>query len=435
MDLSISSSNSSDIKNLYSKIIKRIIPYIFVCYLFNYLDRVNVGFAKLQMLEDLNMSEAAYGLGAGIFFIGYLLFGLPSNIALQKFGARIWIAVIMILWGALSASLMFVKTEESFYIIRFFTGATEAGFFPGLVLYFTRWFPTAVRGRVMALFMSAIPLSGVIGGPLSGWILDAFTSKPLAGLAAWQWLFIIEGIPTILLGIGIYYILDDKIEDAKWLTKEEKETLLANLAADEKNKSRVKSETIAEVMKSGIVWTLGLIYFSFQGGVYAISFWLPSVIKAGGWGSMFMVGIVTAIPYTAATIFMLYMGKSADARNERRWHLAVPMLMSAFGLMIAAMFSHSPLIALTGLTVATMGAFTALPMFWPLSSSYLSASAAVGGLAIINAVGQIAGFSSPYFVGWIKGLTGTTDIAWYCLSFATLLGAFIMLYISRKEKM
>ncbi|WP_432669643.1 MFS transporter [Pseudomonas umsongensis] len=419
-------------KVLYRKVILKIIPYIFVCYLFNYLDRVNVGFAKLHMLDALGMSEAAYGLGAGIFFIGYLCFGLPSNLAIQRFGARRWIAIIMILWGALSSCLMFVQTAESFYVIRFFTGAAEAGFFPGLILYFTRWFPASVRGRVMALFMSAIPLSGVLGGPLSGWILDVFSTHPVAGLAAWQWLFLIEGIPTIFLGIGVYFILDDRIEDAKWLTTNEKSILLSELAKDELKNS--KSDGLKEVMKSKTVWLLGLIYFSFQGGVYAISFWLPTVVKAGNWGSMLMVGVITAIPYAAATLFMIFMGKSADINNERRWHLAVPMIMSAVGLMIAANSGGSSLLALFGLTIATMGAFTALPMFWPLSSSYLSVSAAVAGVAIINSVGQIAGFASPYFVGWIKDTTHSTDLAWYSLSLLTLAGAIVMLLMSRQRK-
>lgn len=421
-------------KVLYRKVILKIIPYIFVCYLFNYLDRVNVGFAKLHMLDALGMSEAAYGLGAGIFFIGYLCFGLPSNLAIQRFGARRWIAIIMILWGALSSCLMFVKTAESFYVIRFFTGAAEAGFFPGLILYFTRWFPASVRGRVMALFMSAIPLSGVLGGPLSGWILDVFSTHPVAGLAAWQWLFLIEGIPTIFLGIGVYFILDDRIEDAKWLTANEKSILLSELAKDELKNSTVKSAGIKEVIKSKTVWLLGLIYFSFQGGVYAIGFWLPTVVQSGNWGSMLMVGVITSIPYAAATLFMIFMGKSADINNERRWHLAIPMIMSAVGLMIAANSGGSSVLLLFGLTIATMGAFTALPMFWPLSSSYLSASAAVAGVAIINSVGQIAGFASPYFVGWIKDTTHSTDLAWYSLSLLTLTGAMVMLLMSRQRK-
>ena len=427
----VMSSESQKAKLLYQKLIRKIIPYIFVCYLFNYLDRVNVGFAKLHMLDALGMSEAAYGLGAGIFFIGYLFFGLPSNVALQRFGARRWIASIMIVWGVLSACLMFIKSAESFYVIRFFTGAAEAGFFPGLVLYFTRWFPSSVRGSVMALFMSAIPLSGVLGGPLSGWILDAFSTHPVAGLEAWQWLFLIEGVPTIFLGIGIYFILDDRVEDAKWLTQDEKHRLLEELAADERNSVSVQSDGILQVMKSKTVWLLGLIYFSFQGGVYAISFWLPTVVRSGNWGGLFMVGVITAIPYAAATLFMVFMGRSADFNKERRWHLAVPMIMSAIGLMITASSGGSSFLALFGLVVATMGAFTALPMFWPLSTMYLSASATVGGVAIINSVGQIAGFVSPYFVGWIKDATHSADAAWYSLSLLALVGAVVMLYVSR----
>lgn len=420
-------------KKLYSKIMLRMIPYIFVCYLFNYLDRVNVGFAKLQMLDDIGMSEAAYGLGAGIFFIGYLVFGLPSNLAIQKFGAKRWLAIIMILWGALSTSLMFVHSANSFYILRFFTGAAEAGFFPGLVLYFTYWFPNSVRGRVMTLFMSAIPLSGVVGGPLSGWILDTFTLNPLWGLAPWQWLFIIEGLPTVALGIGIYFILDDNVAKAKWLTQEQKDKILTDLAEDERNKPAVKSDSMADVLKNKVVWIFGFIYFSCQVGVYAINFWLPSVIKSANWGDMTAVGWITAIPYFAATVFMIFMGKSADKHNERRWHLGIPMLMGFFGLMISASFSSSASIALIGLVIATMGFLSSLALFWPLSSNYLSASATACGLAIINSIGQIAGFVSPYFVGWIKQTTQSTDAAWYCISILALLGVIVMLAISKPK--
>lgn len=427
------SNDSSSSKALYGKVIRRIIPYMFVCYLFNYLDRVNVGFAKLHMLQDIGMSEAAYGLGAGIFFIGYLVFGLPSNLMLQRIGARRWVAIIMVLWGILSTSLMFVKTAETFYVLRFLTGAAEAGFFPGLILYFTQWFPASIRGRVMALFMSAIPLSGVLGGPLSGWILEAFSSSPVGGMAAWQWLFVIEGVPTILLGAGVYFILDDRVQDARWLTQEEKNVIISDLAADEAKKPSCKAEGMKQVLKNKWVWILGLIYFSFQGGVYAISFWLPTVIKSGNWGGMFMVGSITAIPYAAAALFMLFMGRSADASGERRWHLAVPMIMSAVGLAVTASAGGSSTTALLGLTIATMGAFTALPMFWPLSSSFLSTASAVGGVAVINSIGQVAGFASPYFVGWIKDTTHSTDAAWYFLSALTLLGALVMLLATKKR--
>ncbi len=420
-------------KKLYGKIMLRMIPYIFVCYLFNYLDRVNVGFAKLQMLDDIGMSETAYGLGAGIFFIGYLAFGLPSNLAIQKFGAKRWLAIIMILWGALSTSLMFVHSANSFYILRFFTGAAEAGFFPGLVLYFTYWFPNSVRGRVMTLFMSAIPLSGVVGGPLSGWILDTFTLNPLWGLAPWQWLFIIEGLPTVALGIGIYFILDDNVAKANWLTQEQKDKILADLAEDERNKPAVQSDSMIDVVKNKMVWLFGFIYFSCQVGTYAINFWLPSVIKSANWGDMTAVGWITAIPYFAATVFMIFMGKSADKHNERRWHLGIPMLMGFFGLMISASFSSSANIALVGLVIATMGFLSSLALFWPLSSNYLSASATACGLAIINSIGQIAGFVSPYFVGWIKETTQSTDPAWYCISILALLGVIVMLTISRPK--
>lgn len=423
--------NSVDIDATYKKVVWRIIPYIFICYLFNYLDRVNVGFAKLQMLDDLKLSETAYGLGAGIFFLGYIACGVPSNLMLHKIGARRWIAFIMVAWGLLSTALLFVRTAESFYTLRLFTGAAEAGFFPGIVLYLTKWFPSARRGRVMALFMSAIPLSGVLGGPFSGWILGHF-SGGIGGMAAWQWLFLLQGLPTVVLGLGILALLSDGIDQAPWLSSGEKTALQAAIVEDEKSRPTTVSGTLASVLRNPGVWILGVIYFSIQSGVYAINFWLPSIIKSSGLHDPALVGWLSAIPYLAASIFMIIVGRSADARRERRWHLAVPMLMGVGGLLIAANFAANPTIALAGLTLATAGALTGLPMFWPLSSGYLSPAVAAGGLALINSVGQIAGFASPYFVGWIKDATGSTNIALYVLAGVALIGVGLVLRVPSK---
>jgi D-galactonate transporter len=417
-----------DLDITYHKVALRLIPYIFVCYLFNYLDRVNVGFAKLQMLDDLKLSETAYGLGAGIFFLGYIAFGVPSNMALNRFGARRWIALIMVLWGLLSTSLLLVRDAPTFYVLRFLTGAAEAGFFPGVVLYFTKWFPSARRGRVMALFMSAIPLSGVLGGPFSGWILSQFTGG-IGGMAAWQWLFMLQGLPTVFLGFGVLALLSDGIDQAAWLSDQEKAAMKNALVEDEKNRPSTVADTFAAVVRNPGVWVLGLIYFSIQSGVYAINFWLPSIIKASGMSDPAVVGWLSAIPYFAAAIFMIVVGRSADARHERRWHLAVPMLMGVGGLLIAANFAASPVVSLIGLTLATMGALTGLPMFWPLSSGYLSPAAAVGGLALINSIGQIAGFASPYLVGWIKDATGSTTMALYILAVVILVGVMLVLRV------
>ncbi|PWC45834.1 MFS transporter [Azospirillum sp. TSO22-1] len=419
------------IEGTYKKVAFRLIPFIFVCYLFNYLDRVNVGFAKLQMLDDLGMSEAVYGLGAGIFFLGYIACGVPSNMMLHKIGARRWIAVLMVLWGLLSTSLLLVRDAETFYVLRLLTGAAEAGFFPGIVLYLTKWFPSARRGRVMALFMSAIPISGVLGGPFSGWILSHFAASP-GGLAAWQWLFLLQGLPTVLLGIAVLFVLSDGVADAKWLTAEERTALQSAQVEDEKNKPVGASDSFASALRNPNVWILGIIYFCIQSGVYAINFWLPSIIKSSGFSDPNLIGWLSAIPYLAASIFMVVVGRSADTHRERRWHLSVPMLMGVGGLVIAANFASSPVISLFGLTLATMGALTGLPMFWPLSGGFLSAAAAAAGLAFINSMGQLAGFLSPYLVGWIKDATQSTDLALYILAGVMMLGVALVLRIPAK---
>ncbi|EKT4464741.1 MFS transporter [Pseudomonas putida] len=415
---------------LYRRITLRLIPFIFICYLFNYLDRVNVGFAKLQMLDALQFSETVYGLGAGIFFIGYVLCGLPSNLALNRFGPRRWIAVMMIAWGSLSTCLLFVTTPTEFYALRLLTGAAEAGFFPGVVLYLSRWFPADRRGRIMALFMSAIPVSGLLGGPFSGWILDHFAAGQ-HGLAGWQWMFLIQGLPTVALGILAVMLLSDGYQKAAWLSPAERQLIEADLKADAASKPAARGDGVLAVLGNPLIWTFGFVYFCIQSGVYAINFWLPSIIKNLGFESPLLIGWLSAIPYLLAGVFMIIVGRSADLRNERRWHLVVPMLMGAIGLLIAVNFAQNPTIALLGLSIATMGALTGLPMFWPMPTALLSASAAVAGLAIINSVGQMAGFLSPYLVGFIKDQTGSTDAALYSLAALIVFGSLVALRVTR----
>lgn len=418
---------------LYRRVTLRLIPFIFVCYLFNYIDRVNVGFAKLQMLDALHWSETVYGLGAGIFFIGYVLCGVPSNLALTRFGPRRWIGLIMILWGALSTALLLVNTPLQFYAVRLLTGAAEAGFFPGIVLYLSQWYPDRRRGRIMALFMSAIPVSGLVGGPFSGWILGHFAAGQ-GGLAAWQWMFLLQGVPTVLLGALAFVMLSDSVATTRWLNPAERQQLQAELDADARNRPARSSASLKAVFAEPLVWVLGFIYFCIQSGVYAINFWLPSIIKTLGFADPQVIGWLSAIPYLLAGVFMLYVGRSADLRRERRWHLVVPMLMGAAGLLIAVNFAHQPALALLGLSIATMGALTGLPMFWPLPTAYLSAGVAAGGLAIINSVGQMAGFVSPYVVGWIKDQTGSTDAALYSLAGLIVVGAIVAVKVAGPGK-
>ncbi|MEI7611623.1 MAG: MFS transporter [Betaproteobacteria bacterium] len=420
------------VEGAYRKVTMHLIPFIFVCYLFNYLDRVNVGFAKLQMLDALKWSETVYGLGAGIFFIGYVLSGVPSNLLLHKLGARRVLGTLMLAWGAASAALMFVTSPMEFYVLRFVTGVFEAGFFPGIVLYFTHWYPAARRGRIMGLFMSAIPISGVLGSPLSGWMMQYFAGQ--SGLAGWQWMFLLQGLPTVVLGVIVYFILNDGISTAKWLSDEEKSLLQNALDEDEKKRreAAVTSETFASVLRNKTVWMLGLVYFCIQMGVYAINFWLPTIVKSLGFQSTVAIGWVSAIPYLCASIFMIWIGRSADARKERRWHLSGPLLMGLCGLMLATQAGGNTVVAIIGLSMATMGALSGLPMFWPLPAAFLGSAAAAGGLALINSLGQIAGFVSPFFVGWIKDTTGSTDVALYILSGVLFCGAMLVLSVPAK---
>jgi sugar phosphate permease len=302
-----------------------------------------------------------------------------------------------------------------------------------MVLYFTHWFPAEKRGHVMALFMSAIPVSGLLGSPLSGWMLSHFSSGQ-GNLAGWQWLFLLQGLPTIVLGIAALFYLSDGLAHARFLSPEEKAAMQEALSDDERRRQALpySSHSFASVLRNGHVWMLGLIYFSVQMGVYAINFWLPSIIKALGFGSASTVGWLSAIPYLFASVFMVVVGRSADARRERRWHLSVPMLMALVGLLLAANFSKNPAIVMIGLTFATMGALTGLPMFWPLPAAFLGSAAAAGGLALINSLGQVAGFVSPFLVGWIKDMTHSTDLALYILSGVLLVGAVLVLRVPGK---
>ena len=406
----------------YAKVSLRLIPFLFLCYVVAYLDRVNVGFAKLQMLNDLRFSETVYGIGAGIFFVGYFFFEVPSNIILARTGARVWITRIMITWGVLSSCTMFVTSATSFYVLRFLLGVAEAGFFPGIILYLTYWYPARRRARIVALFMTAIALSGVVGGPLSGWIMQYFAG--VNGWAGWQWLFLLEGIPSVVMGVGVYFYLDDSIRGAKWLSEEEKRMLEGEIAGDQKSKHDF---TLGQLFASGRVWLLALIYFTLIMGLYGVSFWLPQLIKATGVKDMVDVGLLTAIPYGAAVLLMIYLSRSSDASGERRWHIAGAALLGAVGLVASTLFADNTMVALAALSVATAGILSTLPLFWTLPTALLGGTAAAAGIAMINSIGNLAGFASPYLVGVIKDATHSTANGMYLLAGSLFLGALLVL--------
>ena len=411
----------------YSKVTLRLVPFLFMCYVFAYLDRVNVGFAKLQMLADLKFSETIYGLGAGIFFIGYFIFEVPSNLALHKFGARKWIARIMVSWGLISASMVFVTTPTTFYILRFFLGVAEAGFFPGIILYLTYWYPSARRAKITALFMTGIPVAGVIGGPLSGWILNRFQS--VNGMPGWQWLFLLEAIPSILGGLAVFLYLDDKIGTAKWLTQPQKKLLEENIAEGEKT---IHVHSVWGAFGNRTVWILCAGYFGIIMGLYGISFWLPTLIKASGINDPLTIGWLTMIPYAVTAVAMVLVGRSSDKMKERRWHVALPAVVGAAGLIASTLFPHDVVLAVVTLSIATMGIFSALCQFWSIPPAFLGGAAAAAGIAMINSIGNLAGFVSPYLVGWIKDVTKSTDIGLYCIAVSLVIAAAIVLTMDKR---
>jgi D-galactonate transporter len=415
-------SSASAEDRLYRKVTMRLVPFLVLCYVVAYLDRVNVGFAKLQMLQDLQFSDTVYGLGAGIFFLGYFMFEVPSNIILHRVGARRWIARIMITWGLISAAMIFVTTPGMFYLLRFLLGLAEAGFFPGIILYLTYWFPHARRGRITTFFMTAVPLSGLIGGPISGWIMHTFHGN--GGMAGWQWLFILEGIPSIIIGLIVLLWLDDRIGQAKWLTESERATLARNIETEEKVK---EDPPIREAMTKPRVWIMASIYFSFVMGLYGVGFWMPTLIRNTGVQDPLYIGLLTAVPNLFAVIGMVLIARSSDRQHERRWHLAIPSLIGAAGLVASAMWSGNTWIAIIALTIANVGICTVLPLFWSLPTAVLGGTAAAAGIALINSVSNLAGFISPYLVGWLKDTTGSTSSGIYVLAACLCIGALVAL--------
>ncbi|WP_050460765.1 MFS transporter [Herbaspirillum autotrophicum] len=408
----------------FSKVTWRLLPLLFLCYVASYLDRVNVGFAKLQMLADLKFSETVYGLGAGIFFIGYFIFEVPSNIILHKVGARLWIARIMITWGIISGAMIYVTTPEMFYVMRFLLGVAEAGFFPGVILYLTYWYPSHRRGKITALFMTGIALSGVIGGPLSGWIMHSMPG--VYGMSGWQWMFILEAIPSLVLGVVIIFYMKDRIRDADWLSETEKQLLESQIKAEASQKQET---SMGQMFANPKVWLSALIYFCFVMGLYGVSFWLPTIIKTTGVTDPLNIGLLTAIPYAFAAVAMVLVGRSADKHRERRWHVAIPAFLGAIGLLLSTMYDHNTIVAMAALTLATIGIMTTLPLFWSLPTAFLGGAAAAAGIALINSLGNLAGFVSPYLVGWLKDATQSTNSGMYVLAASLVLGGLLTLTV------
>ena len=379
----------------------RLVTFLFLLYIVAYLDRINLGFAALQMQQQLGFTDAVYGFGAGVFFAGYFLFQVPSNLVLERVGARRWIAVLMILWGIISASMASVTSVRSFYALRFLLGAAEAGFFPGVILYLKNWFPARARARTVARFMTAAPLSGVVGGPLSGALLG-FHHK--AGLAGWQWMFLLEGIPAIVLGAVVWAYLVDRPALAHWLTEEQREWLQQTLLAEANASPESESNALA-AFRMGRIWILALVYFGVNTVSYGVSMWLPNLIKSLGGMSNFTIGVLSAIPYVAAAITMVFVGLSSDRSGERRWHAAVPAFAGALAIGLAG-GTTSLATAVALVSVAVVGVFSMMGPFWAMPTALLSATTAAAGIAFINSVGNLGGFFGPYIIGLVRTSTG-----------------------------
>jgi len=409
---------------LYRRVFWRLIPFLFICYMVSYLDRVNIGFAKLQMLNQLRFSDEVYGLGAGVFFFGYLFFEVPSNIMLRRVGASAWIARIMISWGLVSCAMMFVSSAPVFYGLRFLLGACEAGFYPGVVFYLVTWFPAARRGSILAIFIAAIPVGGAVGGLVSGWAMQSLGG--LGGLAGWQWLFIVEGLPSVLLGLVTMIYLDDRIETARWLSLAEKQILSRRISEEA---SRADSHNIRQAFTDPRVWLLSAVYFLTTMGFYGIGFWLPSLISALGVKDLLHIGLLSAIPNVAAIIGMLLLARSSDRMEERRVHFAFGCLIGAAGLIGSVLCASSVPVAMLFLSLATAGIYACLPVFWPIPSAFLAGGASAAGFAIINSIGNFSGFVSPSIVGWIKTTTGSADYGVYALALSVLAGGVLMISV------
>ena len=370
----------------------------------------------------MQFSQTVYGLGAGIFFIGYFLFEVPSNLILHRVGARRWLARIMISWGIVSAMMLFVTTPAHFYVLRFLLGAAEAGFFPGVIFYLTQWYPSTRRAKITALFMTGIAICSVIGSLLSGWIMQSFDG--VYGWGGWQWLFLLEALPAVLVGLILLFRLDDSRQQARWLSDEEKSILAADL---ERDAGAQPAGTLRDALRDGRVWFGCLIYFCAVIGLYGISFWMPTIVSDMGVKSSLHIGMLTAIPYAVGGIGMVLVGRSSDRRRERRWHIAIPAALGALGLAMSVVLAENTILAMMALTLATFGVLAVPPLFWSIPTAFLRGAAAAAGIAVINSFGNLAGFVGPYAVGWIRDATGSTGSGMYLIAACGLLSGVLVL--------
>ncbi|HEX8027883.1 MAG TPA: MFS transporter [Vicinamibacterales bacterium] len=408
----------------------RLIPFLFLLYVIAYLDRVNVGFAAIDMNRELGFGAAVYGLGSGIFFLSYTLFEVPSNLMLARVGARLWIARIMLTWGVLSCAMVFVNTPMRFYVIRFLLGAAEAGFFPGIILYLTHWFPARERARAVGLFMTATAMAGVIGAPISSALLQMHGA---AGLHGWQWLFLIEGLPAIALAPVVLAFMTERPADATWLTADERSWLAREMDAELANTAGAHV-TFGAAAGSGLLWAMSSVYLCVVIAFYGITFWLPQIVQSISTLGSAMVVLLSAIPYMAATIGLVVIGSRSDRTRERRWHVAIPCLIGAAGFVLTVIGPQTPAWALTTLSVAAFGIWGTLGPFWAMPTALLRGTAAAGGIALVNSIGNVGGFAGPYLMGWIREASGGFSSGLLTLAAILIAGAAIAISLPAKQR-
>ena len=429
----MSTTRQAELDAVYRKITRRIVPLLIIGYIAAYLDRSNIGFARVQMLGDLGFSELVYGLGAGLFYIGYSVFEVPSNLLLKRVGARLTFARIMILWGIISASFAFIQTATQFNVLRFLLGAAEAGFFPGVLLYITFWVPAARRARFTALFMSALVLSGLIGGPLSGVIMAGMDG--MGGLRGWQWLFLVEGAPSVILGVVVLVWLSDTPEQAKWLTDREKALVREDLARDAASREQktVVRSSLGQAFLDYRIYVLASMAIALVSGIGGLSFWLPTILNRAGIEDYVTLGILAGVPYLVALGVQQWVAHHSDKTGERRWHVATCAFACAIAWFLMPSFADRPWAALALLVIACCGAFGATGPFWSMPAGFLSGTAAAGGIALVSTLGSAFAFLSPTFVGWATDRTGSLAAGQYYYGTLFLLAAIILPWGTRQR--
>jgi sugar phosphate permease len=434
IDMSMTQSPTTQSEDaVYRKVTLRLMPFLFLCYVLAYVDRVNVGFAKLQMQQALGMSDSVYGFGAGVFFIGYFLFEVPANMIMMRIGARRWIGPIMAAWGIVSACTLLVRGSLSFYALRFLLGIVESGFFPGVILYLTYWYTQKHRARMVALFMSAVPVSGIVAGPVSGWILDKMNGA--GHLAAWQWLFLVEGIPSIIVGLVTLRFLCDGPSKAAWLSRDERELVLLRLQEEETQKSKASQSMrhLADAFRSLPVWLLGFAYFGITAGNYGITFWLPQVIKDSITRNYSSIGLISAIPWFASAVSMIVFAHHSDKTGERRRHMMMAAVIGTIAFASSAIPGLPGAWCIAALAVAASALMCQVAVFWSLPTAILAGSAAAAGIAWINSLGNLAGQASPYAVGVIRDHTHSMIPALLFLAFMQLMTAILILIVTKRN--